>query len=124
MDDLEGIIDYLEPTLYDRFIDHNEAYKRRRNKLLGMPYTEPLPIVKEEDEITRYNLGAGEWKEDICTKWASCNPHFDECDGGDNPRKNNEYWESSHDDMRTNLEWENLNFDNWIKVSFGKNPEA
>ncbi|GKA31623.1 hypothetical protein Tco_0717928 [Tanacetum coccineum] len=28
MDDLEGIIDYLEPTLYDRFIDHNdEAYK-------------------------------------------------------------------------------------------------
>ncbi|GKD80997.1 hypothetical protein Tco_1347836 [Tanacetum coccineum] len=42
MDDLEGIIDYLEPTLYDRFIDHNdEAYKRRRNKLLGMPYTKP-----------------------------------------------------------------------------------
>ncbi|GKE33899.1 hypothetical protein Tco_1453221 [Tanacetum coccineum] len=28
MDDLEGIIDYLEPTLYDGFIDHNdEAYK-------------------------------------------------------------------------------------------------
>ncbi|GJT16639.1 reverse transcriptase domain-containing protein [Tanacetum coccineum] len=28
MDDLEGIIDYLEPTLYDRFIDHNsEACK-------------------------------------------------------------------------------------------------
>ncbi|GJS23991.1 hypothetical protein Tco_0452623 [Tanacetum coccineum] len=39
-DDLEGIIDYLEPTLYDGFIYHNdEAYKRRRNKLLGMPYT-------------------------------------------------------------------------------------
>ncbi|GJR20669.1 hypothetical protein Tco_0969196 [Tanacetum coccineum] len=49
MDDLEGIIDYLEPTLYEGFIDHNdEAYKRRRNKLLGMPYTEPPPIIKEE----------------------------------------------------------------------------
>ncbi|GJQ89567.1 hypothetical protein Tco_0000706 [Tanacetum coccineum] len=44
-DDLEGIIDYLEPTLYDGFIDpDDEAYKQRRNKLLGMPYTEPLSI--------------------------------------------------------------------------------
>ncbi|GJT65811.1 reverse transcriptase domain-containing protein [Tanacetum coccineum] len=32
-DDLEGIIDYLEPTLYDGFIDHiDETYKQRRNK--------------------------------------------------------------------------------------------
>ncbi|GJX54969.1 hypothetical protein Tco_0284866 [Tanacetum coccineum] len=62
MDDLEGIIDYLEPTLYDGFIDHNdEAYKRRRNKLLGMSYTEHPLIIKEEAEITKYNLGAGEW---------------------------------------------------------------
>ncbi|GJV19853.1 hypothetical protein Tco_1368873 [Tanacetum coccineum] len=46
-DDLEGIIDYLEPTLYDGFIDpDDEAYKQRRNKLLGMPYTEPPPILK------------------------------------------------------------------------------
>ncbi|GJY50369.1 hypothetical protein Tco_0441216 [Tanacetum coccineum] len=167
MDDLEGIIDYLEPTLYDGFIDHNdEAYNRIRNKLLRMPYTEPPPIIKEEAKITKYNLGAGEvftktkilnikgfprtapniadiraeiindkngssedlsntkrrhwckpinqWKEDKCTKWASCNPNFKECDGGDNPR------ESSNGGMRTNLEWENLSFDNWVKVAFGK----
>ncbi|GKC76194.1 RNA-directed DNA polymerase, eukaryota, reverse transcriptase zinc-binding domain protein, partial [Tanacetum coccineum] len=164
-DDLEGIIDY-----------NDEAYKQRRNKLLGMPYTEPPPIKKEEAKITKYNLGAGEvftktkilnikefprtaaniadiraeiiedrnssseylsntkrrhwckpiyqWKEDICTKWASCNPHFDECDGGDNPRENKEYWESSNDDIRTTLEWENLSVDNWVRVAFGKNPEA
>ncbi|GJV81691.1 hypothetical protein Tco_1517561 [Tanacetum coccineum] len=44
-DDLEGIIDYLEPTLYDGFINHNdEAYKQRRNKLLEMRYTKPPPI--------------------------------------------------------------------------------
>ncbi|GJZ64662.1 retrovirus-related pol polyprotein from transposon TNT 1-94 [Tanacetum coccineum] len=61
MDDLEGIIDYLEPRLYDGFIDHNDdAYKQRRNKLLGLPYTEPPLIIKEEAEITKYNLGAGE----------------------------------------------------------------
>ncbi|GJU45701.1 hypothetical protein Tco_1202967, partial [Tanacetum coccineum] len=60
-DDLEGIVDYLEPTMYDGFIDlDDEAYKLRRNKLLGMPYTEPSPILKEEAEITRYNLGGGE----------------------------------------------------------------
>ncbi|GJU81835.1 ribonuclease H-like domain-containing protein [Tanacetum coccineum] len=60
-DDLEGIIDYLEPTLYDGFIDlDDEAYKLRRNKLLGMPYSEPPPILKEEAKITRYNLRAGE----------------------------------------------------------------
>ncbi|GJX20650.1 hypothetical protein Tco_0223327 [Tanacetum coccineum] len=91
-DDLEGIIDNLKPIFYDGFIDYNdEAYKQRRNKLLGMPYTEPLPIKKEEVKITKYNLGAGEWKEDICTNWASCNPYFDECDGADNPRENKEY---------------------------------
>ncbi|GKF38593.1 hypothetical protein Tco_0118654 [Tanacetum coccineum] len=61
MDDFEGIIDYLEPTLYDGFIDpDNEAYKLRRNKLHGMPYSGPLPNLKEEAKITRYNLGAGE----------------------------------------------------------------
>ncbi|GJY63229.1 hypothetical protein Tco_0464689 [Tanacetum coccineum] len=172
-DYLEGIIDYLEPTLYDGFIDlDDEAYKLKRNKLLGMPYSEPPPILKEEAEITRYNLGDGEvftktkilnikglpmtapnitdiraeimndknysledlsnkknrhwckpiyqWNDDMCTKWASCNPHFDECDGGDNFRENKEYWESSNDDKRTNLEWENLSFDNWVKVVFGK----
>ncbi|GJV33585.1 hypothetical protein Tco_1393985 [Tanacetum coccineum] len=56
--DLEGIIDYLEPTLYDGFINPNdEAYKQRMNKFLGMPNTEPPLILKEEAEITRYNLG-------------------------------------------------------------------
>ncbi|GKB51521.1 hypothetical protein Tco_0902274 [Tanacetum coccineum] len=60
-DDLEGIIDYLEPTLYDGFIDlDDEAYKLRKNKLLGMPYSEPPSILKEEAEITRYNLRDGE----------------------------------------------------------------
>ncbi|GJV68145.1 reverse transcriptase domain-containing protein [Tanacetum coccineum] len=60
-DDLEGIIDYLEPMLYDGFINlDDETYKLRRNKLVGMPYSEPLTILKEEAEITRYNLRAGE----------------------------------------------------------------
>ncbi|GJX86981.1 RNA-directed DNA polymerase, eukaryota, reverse transcriptase zinc-binding domain protein [Tanacetum coccineum] len=168
-DDLEGIIDYLEPTLYEWFVNLNdEAYKLRRNKLLGMPYKEPPPILIEEAEITRYNLGYGEvftktrildvnkfprtapgiadiraeiinssfedpsgtkrrhwckpiyqWKDDICIKWASCNPYFDECDGGDNPRKNKDYWESNNDKKRTSLEWDDLSFDNWCRQTPG-----
>ncbi|GKE13695.1 hypothetical protein Tco_1421272 [Tanacetum coccineum] len=56
----------------------------------------------------------------MCTKWASCNPYFDECDGGNNSWENKKYWESSNDDKRTNLEWEDLSFDDWVRVAFGK----
>nr|GEV09468.1 hypothetical protein [Tanacetum cinerariifolium] len=41
-DDLEGILDYLEPSSYDGFIDlDNEAYIERRCRLLGLTYVEP-----------------------------------------------------------------------------------
>ncbi|GKA93207.1 hypothetical protein Tco_0815193 [Tanacetum coccineum] len=60
-DDIEGIIDYLEPTSYDGFVDlDEEKYNKRRCRLLGMPYVEPLPIIIEQVKITRYSLGPGE----------------------------------------------------------------
>ncbi|GKC88843.1 hypothetical protein Tco_1149492 [Tanacetum coccineum] len=60
-DDLERIIDYLEPTSYDGFIDlGNEAYKKRKNKLLGITYMEPPLILIEKVEVTRYTIGPGE----------------------------------------------------------------
>ncbi|GKB30619.1 hypothetical protein Tco_0870020 [Tanacetum coccineum] len=60
-DDIEGIIDYLEPTSYEGFIDlDDEEYNKRRCKLLGMPYIEPLPIIIEQVKITRYSLRPGE----------------------------------------------------------------
>ncbi|GJX38347.1 hypothetical protein Tco_0251650 [Tanacetum coccineum] len=60
-DDIEGIIDYLEPTSYDGFIDlDEEEYNKRRCRLLGMPYIAPLPLIIEQVEITRYSLGPGE----------------------------------------------------------------
>nr|GEZ92970.1 hypothetical protein [Tanacetum cinerariifolium]GEZ93116.1 hypothetical protein [Tanacetum cinerariifolium] len=44
-DDLERIIDYLEPTLYDGFIDLNdEEYKEKKCILLGIPYIKP-PLI-------------------------------------------------------------------------------
>ncbi|GJX71326.1 putative reverse transcriptase domain-containing protein [Tanacetum coccineum] len=52
MDDLEGIIDYLEPTLYDGFIDHNdEAYKQRKNRLLGRPLMRYFAFERHLEEI-------------------------------------------------------------------------
>ncbi|GJZ70903.1 zinc knuckle CX2CX4HX4C containing protein [Tanacetum coccineum] len=60
-DDIEGIIDYLEPTSYDGFIDlDEEEYNKRKYRLLGMSYIEPLPIIIEQVKITRYSLGQGE----------------------------------------------------------------
>ncbi|GKD62822.1 hypothetical protein Tco_1300331, partial [Tanacetum coccineum] len=60
-DDLDGIIDYLEPTSYDGFIDLNdEAYKERKYDLLGMTYRKPSPILIEKLKVTRYTIGLGE----------------------------------------------------------------
>ncbi|GJY83282.1 hypothetical protein Tco_0496658 [Tanacetum coccineum] len=60
-DDLEGILDYLEPRSYDGFIDlDDEAYNKRRCKLLGMTYEEPTPILIKKVKVTRYTVGPGE----------------------------------------------------------------
>nr|GEW40957.1 hypothetical protein [Tanacetum cinerariifolium] len=61
VDDLEGIIDYLEPTLYDRFIDSDdEEYMERKCRLLGIPYIKPPLILIEKVNVTRYSFGPGE----------------------------------------------------------------
>nr|GEU85762.1 hypothetical protein [Tanacetum cinerariifolium] len=60
-DDIEWIIDYLEPTSYERFINlDDEEYNKRRCRLLGIPYIEPPPIIIEQVKITQYSLGPGE----------------------------------------------------------------
>ncbi|GKE75265.1 hypothetical protein Tco_1537306 [Tanacetum coccineum] len=58
---LEGILDYLKPRSYDGFIDlDDEAYNKRRCRLLGMTYEEPTPIIIEKAKVTRYTVGPGE----------------------------------------------------------------
>ncbi|GJR74871.1 reverse transcriptase domain-containing protein [Tanacetum coccineum] len=64
-DNLEGILDYLEPRSYDGFIDlDNEAYNKRKCRLLGLTYKEPPPILTEKVKVTRYTIGL----EEIYTK--------------------------------------------------------
>nr|GEU43065.1 hypothetical protein [Tanacetum cinerariifolium] len=64
-DDLERILDYLKPRSYDVFIDlDDEAYNKRRCRLLGMTYEEPTPVLIEKAKVTRYIVGPGE----TCTK--------------------------------------------------------
>ncbi|GJR43026.1 hypothetical protein Tco_1311129 [Tanacetum coccineum] len=138
-DDLEGIIDYLEPTLYDGFINHNDkAYKQRRNKLLGMPYTKPPPILKEEAEITRYNLGAGEkifpiQKGDIgVNQFTSGKKTYAPNGLHVTPISTNVIEETTLGRTKNigkvvtmiNEQIKNLSFDNWVKVAFRKNAEA
>ncbi|GJS07050.1 zinc knuckle CX2CX4HX4C containing protein [Tanacetum coccineum] len=60
-DDFEGILYYLEPRSYDGFIYLNdEAYNKRKCKLLGMTYEEPTLILIEKVKVTRYTIGPGE----------------------------------------------------------------
>ncbi|GJS94017.1 zinc knuckle CX2CX4HX4C containing protein [Tanacetum coccineum] len=60
-DDLEGILDYLKPRSYDGFIDlDDEAYNKRRCRLLGMTYEEPTLILIKKAKVTRYTVGPGE----------------------------------------------------------------
>nr|GEV80117.1 hypothetical protein [Tanacetum cinerariifolium] len=60
-DDLEGILDYLKPRSYDGFIDlDDEAYNKRRCRLLGMTYEEPTLILIKKAKVTRYTIGPGE----------------------------------------------------------------
>ncbi|GJR47144.1 hypothetical protein Tco_1315247, partial [Tanacetum coccineum] len=60
-DDLEGILYYLKPRSYDGFIDlDDEAYNKRRCRLLGMIYEEPTLILIEKAKVTRYTVGPGE----------------------------------------------------------------
>ncbi|GKA16347.1 ribonuclease H-like domain-containing protein [Tanacetum coccineum] len=60
-EDLEGLLDYLKPESYDRVVDlDNEAYIKRRCKLLGMTYKEPTPIRIEKAKVTRYTVFLGE----------------------------------------------------------------
>ncbi|GJW47460.1 hypothetical protein Tco_0079106 [Tanacetum coccineum] len=57
-DNLEGNIDYVEPIPYNGFTDlDNEAYKKRKRKLLGMTYRKPPSILIEKAEVTRYIVG-------------------------------------------------------------------
>ncbi|GJS36833.1 putative reverse transcriptase domain-containing protein [Tanacetum coccineum] len=56
--DLEGIINYLEPTLYDGIIDSDEEeYKERKCRLLGMLYIKPPLILIEKGNIATIRAG-------------------------------------------------------------------
>ncbi|GJY75108.1 RNA-directed DNA polymerase, eukaryota, reverse transcriptase zinc-binding domain protein [Tanacetum coccineum] len=69
-DDLEGIIYYLEPTLYDGFIDSDdEEYKEKKCMWLGMTYIKPPPILIEKIKVTRYSVGPGEVYTKKFQKW-------------------------------------------------------
>nr|GEW95028.1 hypothetical protein [Tanacetum cinerariifolium] len=60
-DDLDGILDYLEPRSYNGFIElDDEAYNKRRCELLGMTYMEPTPSLMERVKVTRHTIGPGE----------------------------------------------------------------
>ncbi|GJX19404.1 hypothetical protein Tco_0222081 [Tanacetum coccineum] len=59
-DVIEGIIDYLEPTSYDGFIDLDEEEYTNTCWLLGLLVLSNHLHIIEQVKITRYSLGPGE----------------------------------------------------------------
>nr|GFC85952.1 hypothetical protein [Tanacetum cinerariifolium] len=58
---------------------------------------------------------------DIFAYDASCDPYNDICDGGGLPNNIEKlYWESTNDNERVDLGWEELSFNNWVRIKFGR----
>lgn len=82
-----------------------------------------IPSSNTDDKGVRSH-----WCEKINTPdgvfWASCNPFDDECNGGSSIERVGEdefLWTSTNDVERTELPWlDNLGFDNWVKIKYGK----
>ncbi|GJW52537.1 reverse transcriptase domain-containing protein [Tanacetum coccineum] len=52
---------------------------------------------------------------------ASCKPYENECNGGDLLDNNiKRYWESTNDDERIDLAWNDLSLNDWMKIRYGK----
>ncbi|GJZ92123.1 hypothetical protein Tco_0664188 [Tanacetum coccineum] len=57
-DDLEGIIDYLEPTLYDEFVDSNDKeYKERKRSLYKIKVLGVEELSKTRGNIATIRAG-------------------------------------------------------------------
>nr|GEU50945.1 hypothetical protein [Tanacetum cinerariifolium] len=80
--------------------------------------------TNEEPKRRHWCEAISQEKEGVRHYWASCNPYYDECDGGglpDNMEKH--YWKSNNDRERVDLEWEELSFDNLVRIKFGREGE-
>ncbi|GKA21679.1 hypothetical protein Tco_0701668 [Tanacetum coccineum] len=82
---------------------------------------EPWGVKKtnEEPKMRHWCEAISQEKEGVRHYWASCNPYYDECDGKglpDNMEKH--YWKSNNNREHVDLEWEELSFDNWVRIKF------
>ncbi|GJZ53498.1 hypothetical protein Tco_0608383 [Tanacetum coccineum] len=60
-------------------------------------------------------------KENVRQYWASCDTYSDVCDGVDLlDNKEKCYWESMNDNEQVDLEWEELSFNDWVRIKFGR----
>ncbi|GJS32791.1 hypothetical protein Tco_0531173 [Tanacetum coccineum] len=88
----------------------HEAIGENTKPILGKPHW-CAPIYRQNNGIREV--------------WASCNPSSEECDEGSS--RNNEircYWESENDNDRTNIEWNDLSLNDWLKIKYGEVDET
>ncbi|GJU48725.1 hypothetical protein Tco_1218280 [Tanacetum coccineum] len=90
---------------------------------------ESFQILAVDTDLFTYEVVIQETYDEIVHKirevWASCNPSSEECDGGSS--RNNEvrcYWKSKNDNDNTNVEWNDLSLNDWLKIKYGEVDET
>ncbi|GKE86292.1 hypothetical protein Tco_1560034 [Tanacetum coccineum] len=87
-----------------------EAIGENTKSIVGKPHW-CAPVYRQNNRIQEV--------------YASCNPSSEECDGGSS--HNNEiqcYWKSENDNDRTNIEWNDISLNDWLKVKYGEVDET
>ncbi|GKE13102.1 zinc knuckle CX2CX4HX4C containing protein [Tanacetum coccineum] len=117
----------IDPDIFTYDIDMQGSYKEAN---IDQEMSEEYESVKETNLEQRLNPAEKRvhWYETISQEkeglWkyrASCDPYNDICDGGGLPNDVEKlYWESTNDNERVDLEWEELSFNNWVRLKFGR----
>ncbi|GKB43206.1 zinc finger, CCHC-type containing protein [Tanacetum coccineum] len=80
-----------------------------------------IHIRDDDSEPSHWCEAVSQEREGLRKYWDSCDPHNDICDRGGLPNDVERlYWESTHDNERVDLEWEELSFHNWVRIKFVK----
>ncbi|GKB61343.1 hypothetical protein Tco_0917529 [Tanacetum coccineum] len=90
--------------------DLGEAIEENTKPILGKPHW-CAPIYRQNNGIREV--------------WASCNPSSEECDRGSS--RNNEircYGKSKNDNDCTNIEWNGISLNDWLKIKYGEVDET
>ncbi|GJU89536.1 hypothetical protein Tco_1301959 [Tanacetum coccineum] len=117
----------IEPDIFTYDINMQGSYKElNTDQEMSKEYESVKEINLEQhlgptEKRVHWCETISQEKDGVHEYWALCNPYNDICDGGGLPNDVEKlYWESTNDNERVDLEWEELSFNNWVRLKFGR----